>query len=195
MTNVTNLHTFTTNCVDLVLAAVFLLHGHLLELVGDVVGGAAVDIPVGVDAVGAICSRRHLVIILRGVVILFMAVPAIFCCVPQLATYLAPRGIRSMARIAATAASSVVGGSTPAIAGVGAAAVSSSPGPPPATGEAATPRGATTTTRGRVRRGLEAAAAVAVKSAIRWSKFDSIAKSSSKVTGVSRASSAEIWGW
>src|SRR4051812_30198431 len=109
MTNVTDLHTFTTSCVDLVLAAVFLLHGHLLELIGDVVGGAAVDIPVGVDAVGAIRSRRHLVIILRGVVILFIAVPAIFCCVPQLAAYLATRSIRTCARVAAAAARSVVG--------------------------------------------------------------------------------------
>ena len=62
MTNVTDLHTFTTSCVDLVLAAVFLFHGHLLELVGDVVGGAAVDVPVGVDAVGVGHGARTLLL-------------------------------------------------------------------------------------------------------------------------------------
>ena len=51
VTNVTNLHTFSTGSVDVVLAAVLLTHGHLLEFTGDVVGCAAVHIPVCVHSI------------------------------------------------------------------------------------------------------------------------------------------------
>jgi hypothetical protein len=52
MTNMTNAHTLPICRMDLITALVLLLHGELVELTGDVVGGAGVAIPIGVHAVG-----------------------------------------------------------------------------------------------------------------------------------------------
>lgn len=56
MTNMIDIHTCATSIVDLIIAGVFVLHHELLHLSSDVVGGAAVDVPVRVDAVGVHCS-------------------------------------------------------------------------------------------------------------------------------------------
>ena len=98
-------HTFSAGSVDLILATILLLHGYFLELVGDVVGGSAVDVPVRVDAVGAIGSRNDFLFILRVVVVLLIPVPLILCCVPDLAADLAPRGVRTVPAAAPSTAS------------------------------------------------------------------------------------------
>jgi hypothetical protein len=51
MTNVTNVHTCATRGVHLLMAIIPLPHGEFLEVSSDVVGGARVDVPVGVDAI------------------------------------------------------------------------------------------------------------------------------------------------
>lgn len=47
----TNLHTFSTSSVDVVLAAVFFPHGHLIELAGDVVCSTTIHVPVRVHSI------------------------------------------------------------------------------------------------------------------------------------------------
>ena len=160
MTNVMDLHTFTTSSVDLVLAVVFLLHGHLLELVGDVVGGTTVDVPVGVDPIGATGSRSNLFFILRGVTIIFLvAVPTVFRRVTRLATNLAVREVRTRSVGAATTAP-FCAARAPAAAGVvGEAAATAATGPPLATRGGTRARAATAASGDRVGRGPEAAAA------------------------------------
>ena len=96
MTNVTDPHTFTVVSVDLVFAMIFLLHGDLLEFVGDVVGSTTVNIPVCVNSIGAISRRGNFLFILRGVtVIFFIAVPIVLCRMARLATNLAARQVRT----------------------------------------------------------------------------------------------------
>jgi hypothetical protein len=51
MTNVTNVHNCATCGMDLLMAIVPLPHGEFLKISGDVVGGARVDVPVGVDTI------------------------------------------------------------------------------------------------------------------------------------------------
>ena len=97
-------HTFSTGSVDLILAAVFLLHGNFLELVGDVVGGSAVDVPIRVDAVGPISRRSNLVIVLGIIIILLVPVPAIPCCVSRFPADLASWSVGARPVAAATTA-------------------------------------------------------------------------------------------
>ena len=59
----TNLHTFSTSGVDVVFAAVFFPHGHLLQLTGDVVGSTDVDVQICIDALGSFGSLDHLFIL------------------------------------------------------------------------------------------------------------------------------------
>ena len=153
MTNVTNPHTCTIGSVDLVLAAVFLPRGHLLELAGDVFSGPTVNVPIGVDAVGAVRSCSNFVLVLGVVVIFIVAVPAVFGRVPKLATDMTARGIRTRPGGAAATTRFGVGGA--AAAGVGGATtVDGASRPPFGAGRATT---ATTTARCGVGRGLEAA--------------------------------------
>ena len=72
----TDLHTFSTRGVDVILAAVLLPHGHLLEFAGDVVRGTTVHVPVGVHPI-LWCShvRRALFSSLVGGVIALPALP------------------------------------------------------------------------------------------------------------------------
>ena len=51
MTNVTDIHTCTVCCTDLIFSLVLLLHGELLELSSDVVGGAGIRIPFCVHSI------------------------------------------------------------------------------------------------------------------------------------------------
>ena len=51
MTYMTYPHTCTTCRVDLILSMVFLTKGHLLKLPREMVGGATVKIPIGIDTV------------------------------------------------------------------------------------------------------------------------------------------------
>ena len=109
MTNVMDPHTCTTSSVDLVLAAVFFPHGHLLKFAGDVFGGATVDVPVGVDAIGAVRSSSHLVLVLGGVIIIVVAVPTVPSAVPEPAADMAARRIRARSVGAAAAAQRPLG--------------------------------------------------------------------------------------
>ena len=93
VTNVTNLHTFSTRSVDMILTAILLAHGHLFQLTGDVVSGTTIHIPVCVDAVGTICCGNNF-LILRGLTIFIKAIPTVPRRVPQLATNLAAHGVR-----------------------------------------------------------------------------------------------------
>ena len=104
MTNVTNPHTCTTSSVDLILAAVFLLHGYLLELIGDVVCGPTIGVPICINAVGPISSRNNLVIILGVIIIILIPVLAIFCCVARFPADLAPWSVGTRPVAAATTA-------------------------------------------------------------------------------------------
>ena len=63
MTNMTDPHTCPTCGVDLVLAGVLLTEGYFLKFTREMVGGAAVEVPVCVDAVGTISSGSHLFLI------------------------------------------------------------------------------------------------------------------------------------
>ena len=72
----TDLHTFSTRGVDVILAAVLLPHGHLLEFAGDVVRGTTVHVPVGVHAIRSI-GRSSYLLVLRGVIIIVKPVPAV----------------------------------------------------------------------------------------------------------------------
>ena len=52
LTNMSNFHTWPVGHVHLVMAIVPLPHSVFVQLAGDVIGGASVDVPVGVDAIG-----------------------------------------------------------------------------------------------------------------------------------------------
>ena len=92
MINVTDPHICTSSGVVLVLAAVFFLYGHLLEFADELFGGAAIDIPVGVDDVGA--SRgSNFVLVLGGVFVFIVPVRTVLGGVPMLDTDLTMRGI------------------------------------------------------------------------------------------------------
>ena len=105
VTNMTDLHTFSTRGVDVILAAVFFPHGHLLQLTGDVVGSTAVDVPICVDAIGAISRRSDFLLILRVIIVLFIPILAVLRCVSGLAADLAPRGVRAVSTPATSSAS------------------------------------------------------------------------------------------
>lgn len=51
MTNMSYLHTVTICIVDLVVAAILLLHCHLLKIMGGVIGGTGVGIPVCINTI------------------------------------------------------------------------------------------------------------------------------------------------
>ena len=53
LTNMANFHTCVIGHVHLILAGVLLPHGELVKLTGDVLCSPCVDVPVGVDPVGA----------------------------------------------------------------------------------------------------------------------------------------------
>ena len=112
-------HTFTVGSVDLIFATVFFLHSDLLELVGDVIGGATVEILLRVNTVGAIRSRSNFVVVLGGVIIFLIAAPAVFCRVSELATDLIAGRVR--ARPVGAAATAGLGVRGAAVAGVGGA--------------------------------------------------------------------------
>ena len=50
-TNMINLHTYTARGVDVIMATVLVVDGELLKLTGHVVGGARVDVPIGVNSI------------------------------------------------------------------------------------------------------------------------------------------------
>lgn len=59
LTNMSNFHTCSVGHVHLVMAVVSLPHGELVELSGDVICGACVNVPIGVDAVGGVGHGAH----------------------------------------------------------------------------------------------------------------------------------------
>ena len=54
LTNMSNFHTCFVGQVHLIMAVVSLPHGELVELSGDVICGACVNVPICVDAVGGV---------------------------------------------------------------------------------------------------------------------------------------------
>src|SRR4051812_47284652 len=99
MTNMLDVHTCAIGRVDLIMAIVPLLHGELIQLTSDVVGGARVTIPVGVDTV--VVDDVGLAILLF--VVLVEAVPALSCLVALLAANLADGAVSTFATATATA--------------------------------------------------------------------------------------------
>ena len=51
MTNIAYLHTCTIGIVNLLMTVIFLMHGDLLKLMGDVVRGARISIPICVYSI------------------------------------------------------------------------------------------------------------------------------------------------
>jgi len=86
MTNMTNTHTCSTGGVDLLATVVLLTHGELVQLAGDVVGGARVGVPRGVNVV---CSMCGIDVLLVGDVGLIKAMPTCSGSVPHLEAHLA----------------------------------------------------------------------------------------------------------
>lgn len=59
MTNMIYVHTFTIGIMDLIMTTIFLVHCHLLKLMGDVVGGSGVGIPVSVNPIGVVHTSHN----------------------------------------------------------------------------------------------------------------------------------------
>ena len=112
MANMMNLHTIAVCGVDLISAAVVLLHGQLVELVGEVVSGARVHVPPGINRIRGgmsvamailamgVCggSSSDLTIHVTAVIVdaeilLLEPFEAARGDVPDLATYLADRAV------------------------------------------------------------------------------------------------------
>ena len=64
VTNMTNFHTFSVCSVNLIVAVVLVVDGQLVELVGEVIGGASVQIPVGIYSIGRGCGRSDALLVL-----------------------------------------------------------------------------------------------------------------------------------
>jgi hypothetical protein len=96
MTNITNTHTCPVCCVNLLMTVILALHGEFVKFTGDVVGGAEVTVPVGVDAICHVDLLLILFFIIFGV-----AVPTVDRGVACLATDLTDYAV--MATIPATA--------------------------------------------------------------------------------------------
>src|SRR5512141_1030443 len=75
MTNMTYIHTCSTCSVDLFTSIVLLLYCELVQLSSNMVSGACVDIPIGIDAVG-ICSRRCNMFSIRYIIFV-IPIPAV----------------------------------------------------------------------------------------------------------------------
>jgi hypothetical protein len=103
MTNMTNAHTLSIGRVDLLTALVLLSHGELVELTGDVVGGAGVAIPIGVHAIGH--GIGTLFFLLFFFIVVGVAVPTLPGFMAWLATNLACDEVAVIAAFATTAAS------------------------------------------------------------------------------------------
>ena len=61
------LHTFSIGIMNLILPGVLVVHGQLVQLVSDVVGGAGVSVPVCVHTIGGV--RRNCNLLALGVVL------------------------------------------------------------------------------------------------------------------------------
>ena len=90
VTNMTNMHTCTIGGVNLITPMVFVPERQLLQVAGDMVGGAGIRVPVGVDGVGVHCSSDKLRI---WHIIFIKSVPAPVRRVPALEAHLAKRVI------------------------------------------------------------------------------------------------------
>jgi hypothetical protein len=101
MTNMTNVHTLSIGRMNLLTIGVFLLHGELVDLNGDVVGGTGITILVGVHAIRCNIGALLLFFFIFGV-----AVPALPGFVPWLAANLAGDEVAVLA--AAHASSTMV---------------------------------------------------------------------------------------
>ena len=64
VTNMTNFHTFSVCSVDLIVVVVLVVDGQLVELAGDVIGGASVQIPAGIYYIGRGCGRSDALLVL-----------------------------------------------------------------------------------------------------------------------------------
>ena len=145
----------TIGSVNLILAVVLLTEGRLLELSSDVIGGAVVEVPVGVDAVGSIRRRSNLVIILSVVLVFIVAVPVVPGGVAWFATDLTAWGVRASSAKAATAVTPIATSATAT-----GSTIVAGPGTTSPALATATVAGATATTTGsKVGGGLEATAA------------------------------------
>jgi hypothetical protein len=104
--------------MNLITAMVLLLHGELVELTGDMVGGTGIAVPVGVHAIG-----RHVGVLLLFVFIIGVAMPAFPCFVSRLAADLADSGATvSVVATPATSTATIATSSTLLVASTFAAA-------------------------------------------------------------------------
>jgi urea transporter len=67
MTNVTNVHICTFSRANTVLSIVGVMSGELVQFTGDMVGGACVIIPVGINSIGCkVCTLVATISIILG---------------------------------------------------------------------------------------------------------------------------------
>ena len=64
VTNMTNFHTLSVCSVNLIVDVVLVVDGQLVEFAGDVIGGASVQIPVGIYSIGRGCGRSGALLVL-----------------------------------------------------------------------------------------------------------------------------------
>jgi hypothetical protein len=107
MTSVANTHTFSIGRVDLITAMILLLHGELVELTGDVVGGTGIAVPVGVHAIG-----RHVGVLLLFIFIVGVTVLAFPCLVSRLAADLTDGGVTVSVAAASAVSTATIAAST-----------------------------------------------------------------------------------
>ena len=138
MTNMTNAHTLAIGRVDLLAALILLLHGELVELTGDVVGGTGVVALVGVHAIGRCMGA---LLLLLFFFIIGVAMPAAPCLMAGLAAYLTDGVVAVLVAASTSTASTAIAASTTAMAtavATGAAASSTTVAAPTAAVAAST---------------------------------------------------------
>jgi hypothetical protein len=87
-TNMDNIHTCIVHDPNLVIAIVWLVHGKRLKFPGNMICGARVEVPIGIDSSRCGGHARHAVVRHE---ILIVHVPTISCGVPDFHANLAPR--------------------------------------------------------------------------------------------------------
>ena len=69
MTNMCNFHTLATLIVNMIRSSVAITHSQLLQLTGNVIGSAGVEVPVGVNTVGSSSGSVGSLVAALGIVV------------------------------------------------------------------------------------------------------------------------------
>lgn len=102
--NMTYIHTCSAGGVDLFSPIILVLHSEFLQFSCDVISGSSVDIPVGINVIGACCYCSNILTVRN--IILVIPIPAIYGGVSPLEANLTDRpAIRPTLRASSTARS------------------------------------------------------------------------------------------